>query len=79
VASTLPQADWYFSGSAKELSTDFEILADADRRHQAAVPCHQSSLKFGHLVCARNALDKTSGETGFEMSPIKLMFPLEFP
>ncbi|KAJ7826404.1 hypothetical protein B0H14DRAFT_2595873 [Mycena olivaceomarginata] len=45
VVSTVPQADWYFSG-CKGLSTEFEILAGADRRHRCGYACDQFSVNF---------------------------------
>ncbi|KAJ7788274.1 hypothetical protein B0H14DRAFT_2628426 [Mycena olivaceomarginata] len=56
-------ADWYFSGCAKGLSTEFEILAGADRRHYCGYACHQFSVKFDHLVYARLALNEGKGKS----------------
>ncbi|KAJ7884769.1 hypothetical protein B0H14DRAFT_2564169 [Mycena olivaceomarginata] len=70
VASTLPQADWYFSGCAKGLSTEFQILAGADRRHYCGYACHQFSVKFDHLVYARLALVKNYEETELDKRTI---------
>jgi hypothetical protein len=68
--STLPQAD--FSGCAKGLSTEFQILAGADRRHHCGYACHQFSVKFDHSVYARLALVKNCEETELERRSIEM-------
>jgi hypothetical protein len=73
VASTLLQADWYFSGSAIRLSTEFKSWRA--RQHQVAVQSHQSSHKFDLLICACDILGRNSEETDFEISQIRLDVP----